>query len=234
MATSLRVKSRSGIGSFFLIAGAAFVVAGIVAMASGGMGGGIAGLTFLMIGGIWMLVALFLRGFYGRMARKADEERKLFETGKRATATVEGVETTGMVLNDVNQQIILRLMVRPHGEAEFPHERKMYVPFHGMPRTGDLIEVAYDPADRTKVALQTDWRSDTAGGRLLITRRPGETPSPAGQRSAAAPAATDDGATAPERVIDQLERLQRLREEGALTESEFAVQKARILSGQDV
>ena len=233
MATSPGVKSRSGIGSFFLVAGAAFVVAGIIAVASGGMGGGIAGLTFLMIGGIWMLVALFLRGFYGGMARKAEQERKLFETGKRAAATVEGVETTGMVLNEVNQQIYLRLMVRPQGEAEFPYERKMFVPFHGMPRTGDLIEVAYDPADRTKVALETDWRSDTAGGRLLITRRPGEGPAPAGQQSAAAPAAKEE-TTAPERVIEQLERLQRLREEGALTESEFAVQKAKILSGQDI
>ena len=47
-------------------------------------------------------------------------------------------------------------------------------------------------------------------------------------------ARTEDSKTAPERVIEQLERLNRLREEGALTESEFAVQKARVLSGQDV
>ena len=40
--------------------------------------------------------------------------------------------------------------------------------------------------------------------------------------------------TAPERVIEQLERLQRLRDDGALTDSEFAVQKAKVLSGQDV
>ena len=35
-------------------------------------------------------------------------------------------------------------------------------------------------------------------------------------------------------MIEQLERLQRLRDDGALTESEFAVQKAKVLSGQDV
>jgi hypothetical protein len=231
MATSPRVKARSGLGSFFLIAGAAFLVAGVGAVAFGGLGGSIAGLTFLLIGGIWVVVALGLRAFYGGMARKAEQERRLFETGRRATATVEGVETTSMVMNEVNQQIILRLTVRPQGEAEFSHERKMFVPFHGMPRTGDLIEVAYDPADRTKLALDTDWRSDTAGGRLLVMRRPGESPAPGGRQHGSAP---DDDSTAPQRVIEQLERLQRLREEGALTESEFAVQKARVLSGRDV
>jgi Short C-terminal domain len=35
-------------------------------------------------------------------------------------------------------------------------------------------------------------------------------------------------------VIEQLERLNRLKEEGALTESEFEAQKARVLSGQDL
>ena len=235
MARSPHVKARSGLGSFFLVAGAAFLVAGVLAVAFGGLGGSIAGLTFLMIGGIWVLVALFLRGFYGAMARKAEQERRLFETGRRATATVEGVETTSMVMNEVNQQIILRLQVRPEGEAEFPYERKMFVPFHGMPRTGDLIEVAYDPSDRSKLALETDWRSDTAGGRLLVLRRPGESPAPAGQRAGAIPAPYGpETTTAPERVIEQLERLQRLREEGALTESEFAAQKAKVLSGQDV
>jgi hypothetical protein len=69
---------------------------------------------------------------------------------------------------------------------------------------------------------------------------------PAGHEPAAAPAAggyepgmtpapaPDDRKTAPERVIEQLERLNKLKEEGVLTESEFAVQKAKVLSGQDV
>jgi hypothetical protein len=218
------LKARSGIGNFFLVAGIGFLVAGGLAVTQGGLGGGIAGLTFLMIGGIWVLVALFLRGFYGGMARKARAEKQLFETGRKATAIVESVETTGMVLNNVNQQIVLRLRVQPPGEPEFPYERKMFVPFNGIPRTGDQIEVAYDPADRTKVALATDWRSDTAGGRLLQSRPP-----------AAAPAATNGATeTAPGRVIDQLERLGKLKEEGVLTETEFEVQKAKVLSGQEI
>ena len=225
MSISPRVKARKGIGSFFLVAGTGFVVVGVVAVAVGGAAGLIAGGTFLMIGVIWAAVALGIGAFYGNMAKKAEAEKKLFETGTKATAVIDGVETTGLVVNDVNQQIILRLRVQPRGEAEFPYECKMLVPFHGMPRTGDQIQVAYNPADRSTIALETDWRSDTAGGRLLVLSRPG-TPVPP------APAAPEK--TAPERVIEQLERLQRLRDDGALTDSEFAVQKAKVLSGQDV
>ena len=223
MAISPRVKARKGIGTFFLVAGIGFVVVGVVAVAVGGAGGLIAGGTFLMIGVIWAAVALGLGAFYGNMAKKAEAERKLFESGTKATAVIEGVETTGLVVNDVNQQIILRMRIQPPGGAEFPYERKMLVPFHGMPRTGDQIKVAYDPANPTNVALDTDWRTDTAGGRLLVLTRPDATAVPAEPQK-----------TAPERVIEQLERLQRLRDEGALTDSEFAVQKAKVLSGQDV
>ena len=231
--------SRSGILNFFLVAGIAFAVLGAFLFFAGGLGGSIAGMTFLMIGVIWALVGLGVRALYGSMARKAKAEQQLFESGRKATAVVEGVETTSMVLNNINQQIILRLRIQPPGEPEFTHERKLFVPFHGLPRTGDVIDVAYDPSDKTRVALATDWRSNTAGGRLLILRRPGEEAAvAAGTQAGAAPAAPASSAgpasTAPERVIEQLERLNRLREEGALTESEFAVQKAKVLSGQDV
>ena len=227
--------ARSGIGNFFLIAGIGFTVVGAIIWITSGLAGSIVGLTFTMIGVIWTLVALGLRAFYGGMAKKAKAEQQLFETGTKATAVVDGVETTSMVLNNINQQIILRLRVQPRGQAEFPYERKMLVPFHGMPRTGDRIKVAFDPSDHTKVALETDWRSDTAGGRLLITN--GAAPAPqAPAAPAAAPAAPGaaPAKTAPERVIEQLERLQQLRDDGALTDSEFAVQKAKVLSGQDV
>ena len=70
------------------------------------------------------------------------------------------------------------------------------------------------------VALATDWRSNTGGGRLLVFRRPD--------------GAADEAAVGVEDrrdpVLDQLERLDRLRQSGALTYSEFEAQKARILS----
>jgi hypothetical protein len=225
------MRSRNAIGSFFLIAGIGFAVAGAVALAVGGLAGGIVGLTFLLIGVIWAGVALLLRGIYGGMKKRREAEKQLFETGTRATATIEGVETTGMVLNNINQQIVLTLRVEPRGAAPFQHTRKLFVPFNAIPRTGDLIEVAFDPADTSRVALEMDWRSDTAGGNTLVSRSAAPAAAaPAG----AAPAAAAPAKSAPERVIEQLERLSKLKQEGALTEGEFQVQKAKVLSGQDV
>lgn len=150
------------------------------------------------------------------MARRVQAERDMFEIGTKATAVVKSAETTGVLLNDVNMQIILRLRVQPLSEPEFAYQRKMYVPLYGIPRAGDVIDVAYDPNDKSKVALATDWDSDTGGGHLLILRHDGE------------PGSTG----ASDRVIEQLERLHQLKREGALTEPEFELQKARIISEQ--
>jgi hypothetical protein len=218
-----QVSGRSGIGNFFLIAGLGFIVVGLIALAGGGLGGGIVGSTFLLIGVIWALVAIGLRAFYGGMGKKRKAEQTLFETGTKAQATVESVQTTGMVLNNINQQIILTLRIEPRGGSPFSYTRKMFVPFNGIPRTGDVIEVAYDPADQSKVALKTDWRSDTAGGNLLITQNP------AAAAPAAAAVTTAPAESGSDHVIQQLERLTKLKEEGALSESEFAVQKAKVL-----
>lgn len=210
---------RGGIISFFLVAGIGFAGLGAFLLLSGGQVGATVGLTFVTIGVIWTIVALGLRGFYTGMHRRAQAEQQLFETGRRAVAVVEGVQTTGMVLNNINQQVVLQLRVRPPGAAEFTHTRKLFVPFHGIPRTGDLIDAAYDPADPSKVALATDWRSNTGGGRLLVFRRPGGADEP-------------DAGTEPvsDPVLDQLERLDRLRQSGTLSYTEFEAQKARILS----
>ncbi|HEU0302678.1 MAG TPA: hypothetical protein VFR37_24670 [Longimicrobium sp.] len=211
---------RGGVMNFFLVGGIAFAGLGAFLLLSGGQVGATVGLTFASIGVIWTIVALGLRGFYTGMQRRAQAEQQLFETGRRAVAVVEGVQTTGMVLNNINQQVVLQLRVQPTGEAGFTHTRKMFVPFHGIPRTGDLIDVAYDPADPSKVALATDWRSNTGGGRLLVFRRPdGAADEPA--------AGARDGS---DPVLDQLERLERLRQSGTLTYTEFEAQKARILS----
>ena len=51
----------------------------------------------------------------------------LFNTGRRATARITSVDTTGVVLNNVNQQTVLLLEVQPPGEAPFEHQRKLYV-----------------------------------------------------------------------------------------------------------
>ncbi|HVE69621.1 MAG TPA: SHOCT domain-containing protein [Solirubrobacteraceae bacterium] len=226
------MSGRRGVGGFFSIAGVVLTVVGLGLLSGSlvtglGAGGAIAGGTLLMIGVIWAAVGLGLGAFYGRMKAKMEDEQRLFETGERATAVIEAVETTGMVVNDVNAQTRVTVRVKPRHGDEYTVTRSLLVPFSAMPRTGDLIEVAYDPADRETLAFETDWRMDTAGGRALVTRRPeaeASAPAPSPTVAAGAPPAATD-------LLGKLELLQRLREDGALTDEEFEAQKARLLAG---
>ena len=230
--------TRGFIVNFFIVAGLALVVAGAFAKSGGTVGGSTAGTILMLLGAIWALVGLGVRALYAAMRKRARAEQELFESGTKAVAVVEGVETTGTVFNEINVQIILRLRVRPRSEPEFAYQRKMYVPFNGVPRTGDVLDVAYHPDDKSKVALATDWRSNTGGGRLLLLRRPEESSTThVGWQSNgaldAAPAAGGDESgprTGSDRIIELLERLHRLKQDGVLTEAEFEQQKAKILS----
>lgn len=206
------MANRSGITGFFLYAGAGFAAFGAYLVFRGTSGTG-TGLTFLLMGIVWVIVALGVRGFYGKIQKAAQADQELFASGTKALGIIESVETTGTVLNNVNHQIRLRVRVKPTDGEDFVHERTMYVPVHGIPRPGDLVDVAYDPRDRSRVALATDPRSNTAGGRLLVLHRPESEPE----------AAAGDG------VIEQLERLEQLRRSGALTQAEFDAQKRRVL-----
>jgi hypothetical protein len=222
---SARMSGRRGVGGFFTVAGIVLTVVGIallgLSLASGlGEGGVITGGVLLMIGVIWAAVGLGLGAFYGRMKARMEQEQRLFETGERATAVIEAVETTGMVVNDLNAQTRITVRVRPRHGGEYTVTRTLLVPFTAMPRTGDLIEVACDPAARETLAFETDWRMDTAGGHALVTRPP--------EPAAPAPAPTAPAGT---QLLANLERLQKLREEGALTDAEFEAQKARLLAG---
>jgi hypothetical protein len=200
-------------------------VVGVALLAGGAVGGApgalIAGGVFLMIGVIWGAVGLGLRAMYRGWAAKAAREQQLFATGEKAEATIESVQTTGMVVNDVNAQTRLRLRVRPRHRDEYTVERRLLIPFSAMPRPGDLITVAYDPATPTQLALDTDWRMDTGGGRALNVRRPEPAP-------AAAPAAPPPGRV--QALTTELEQLQRLRDQGTLTDEEFEAEKAKLLA----
>lgn len=77
----------------------------------------------------------------------------------------------------------------------------------------------------TQAETTPDWASMGGGNKGATFDFTNAAPKP----PAAAPAATAT-ATGNDRIA-RLERLQRLREEGALSESEFEVEKAKILSG---
>ncbi|MFN8131650.1 MAG: SHOCT domain-containing protein [Solirubrobacteraceae bacterium] len=122
------------------------------------------------------------------------------------------------------------LEVRPDGRPPFRTTVREKLWITGLrPKEGDVLRVKFDPDSLETVfdfegdprydvdaleAQTADRRRETAALRGRIAERnevvpPGEAPDQLGQ----------------------LERLVRLRDAGALTDAEFAVQKARILGG---
>ena len=219
-------RARQGILGFFKIGGGLFAALGIALLVAGFASGDVAGqaltivgFTFAMIGVIWVIVALGLGGWYGSVAKRQAAEAQLFETGERAVATIEGVEGTGVTINNC-PQVVLTLRVAPRHGAEFVHERKIVLAFGSVVQPGYVMDVAYDPRDPQNLALDVDPRYAATPPSVYLRTRP---PDQAG----AAPAAGDS----PPTLIDQLERLAGLRASGALTEAEFQEQKRRLLGG---
>lgn len=245
-------RQRRGILSFFGVAGLAFAVVGgvllVMGLSSGdpfsNMGLTITGGTFAMIGVIWVIVALGVGSWYSSIANKQAAEQQLFQTGERATAVIEGVEGTGVEINNM-PQVYLTLRVQPRNGQEFIHQRKLVLPFGSVVQPGHLVEVAYDPANTENVAIESDPRyMATPPAQYIKTRAPdgqgqpvhaftSQTLGSAGVASAGAgmgaAAAPSDGS--PPTLIEQIERLAKLRDSGALSEAEFQEQKANLLGG---
>ena len=236
------MRQRKGTLSFFMVAGAAFAIVGIVMLGIGlssgnlvsNMGLTITGGTFAMIGVIWVAVAVGVGGWYGSVASKQAKEQQLFQTGQRATAVIEGVEGTGMSIND-QPQVYLTLRVKPRHGAEFIHQRKLVLPFGSVVQPGYLVDVAYDPANPDALAIETDPRYVATLPAVYIKTRPPDQqaqPVHAFTSATAAPAAPSPAPSgSPPTLIEQIERLAKLRDSGALTEAEFQQQKKSLLGG---
>ena len=225
-------QSRAGMLGFFKLGGALFALIGIGLLVAGAASGSltssmgllITGGTFAMIGVIWVIVALGVGGWYSGVAARQAKEAQLFQTGQRATAVIEGVEGTGVSINDC-PQVYLTLRVQPRHGREFVAQKKVVLPFGSVVQPGHLIEVAYDPRDPEAIALESDPRFRCTPPSQYLKTRPPEQP-------AAAPGAAAAGSDgSPPTLIDQLERLAKLRESGALTEAEFEAQKRELLGG---
>jgi len=238
------MRQRRGTLSFFMVAGAAFAIVGIVMLIMGlssgdmfsNMGLTIAGGTFAMIGVIWVLVAIGVGGWYSSVASRQAAEQQLFQTGQRATAVIEGVEGTGVEINNC-PQVYLTLRVQPRSGQEFIHQRKITLPMGSVVQPGHLVDVAYNPANPDELAIETDPRYvATPPAQYIKTRPPDGQASPvhaftSASAGSAVPAAAVRADDSPPTLIEQIERLAKLRDSGALTEAEFEAQKKQLLGG---
>ncbi len=120
--------------------------------------------------------------------------------------------------------------MRPDGRPPFRTTVREKLWITGLrPKEGDVLRVKFDPDSlETIFDFEGDPRYDVDALEAQTADRRRETAALqariAARGDAAPPDVTSD-------QLGQLERLVRLRDAGALTEEEFAAQKARILGG---
>jgi hypothetical protein len=148
---------------------------------------------------------------FGGKKRRALEER-----GKQAPATLVEVRDTGMTVND-NPRVAMRLEVRPTGEQPFTVSKKQVVSRLQIPQPGAAVIIKYDPEDHENFELDVE----------AMAQANAQAVEAAAQASAAA-GGGDGGAAAD--PLDRLKKLAELRDAGALTDSEFEAEKAKLLS----
>jgi transposase-like protein len=171
--------------------------------------------------------------------------KQLEENGKRANATVIEVAEKGMAVTSgaegvvANTTIALkaRLKVQPDDEPEFEITQRFRFPQLAVPSAGQVIPVIYDPNDHDKLMIdespeaQQQTALASAGvdpsqlGQMIQQAQQMQAQAQGGQMPGMAPPAQQQ----PDPVA-QLEKLQALKEKGALTDAEFEAEKQKILS----
>jgi len=164
----------------------------------------------------------------GDMLGDASEQLKDLkdQTGDKSRLLAEGIPGEGVIVAmgtpARGAQIFsldVDLEVHLPGREAYRVANQYMVPATATINEGIRLPVRVDPADPSRLAIDWDRAAqEPARGQV---RPVAEAPV-----SAVSAVAGSGGDT-----VDQLERLARLRDSGALTDAEFALQKARILSG---
>lgn len=181
------------IAAFFLVGGIVFTV-----LAPG-----------LLIGEIWIGVALILGLVFGALARGQVAKDRIQRDGVRGTASILGAEQTGVYVNE-QPQMRLKLRVEAPGISPFETEKRMVVPFIALGQLGSgrPQTVYVDREDHDKLVI--DWSAAPVAN--------GATPAPA-------PPPKEE-----ETTLDRLQELMELKNRQLISDDEFAAQKARILN----
>jgi hypothetical protein len=113
-----------------------------------GLGGGIAGATLLVTGGVFYLIGKLLRA-------QAEKAKRIALHGLQARGTVLSVQPTGTVINDV-PQMSLRVRVEIDGRAPYEASVNVLVPPHqiGELAAGAVLSLRVDPENMHEVAVE--------------------------------------------------------------------------------
>ena len=111
-------------------------------------------LVVLIIFGVVALFALIFIPVLLRIARNARMTKQVTQTGLDATASIVRIWETGVRIND-NPQVGMLLQVQPPGGTPFQAEVTKTVSIVELPQIqpGAQLQVKYDPADTSRVAI---------------------------------------------------------------------------------
>ncbi len=211
-----------------MVLGGGFLVFAALFMAIGGgaLAVGLLGLmpdmpTFpWLFGGLFFasgLLPLFI-GFAVRrsMAGKQALATELMVSGRKGVGTIIEVRDTGVTTND-NPRVVIRMRIAPFDNGP-PVERSKTVTVSrvAVPRVGERYPAWFNSSDPEKWMFATDME-ETAPAEIRDMFA----------RARAAGETADDGEA--EGPVAELARLSDLWKDGALTDSEFADAKARLL-----
>jgi hypothetical protein len=175
--------------------------------------------------------------------------KQLEENGKHANATVVEIAEKGMavtrgaegVVGNTELALKAHLRVQPDDEPEFEVKKRFSFPQLAVPTAGQTVPVLYDPGDHDKIVV--DYSPEAQQGAAFSAA--GIDPNQIGQLMEQAQQMRAQagqmqgmgqvpGMTPPAQPqadpVEQLEKLAKLKESGALTEAEFEAEKAKILS----
>jgi hypothetical protein len=171
----------------------------------------------------------------------------LMQHGQSAEGTVIDVTDTGVTIND-NPRVRLTFQVKPETGAEFQADKTVTVSRVQIPQVGQKAPVWFDPNDHTKFVVGMPSSPEMVAASAADSGGLAEAMQDLAKRAAAGEqvdqddvaqalaAATKQTGSAPagglpeEDPLDRLAKLTELRKAGALTDSEFEVQKAKILA----
>jgi hypothetical protein len=181
-------------------------------------------------------------------------KKQLEESGTRANATVIEIAERGMAVTRgaegvvANTELALKahLRVQPENEPEFEVKKRFSFPQMAVPSAGQTVPVLYDPQDHDKIIV--DYTPEAQQGAALsaagidpgqigqLMEQAQQMQAQAGQMQAGMPGMAQVPGVSPPPAqpqsdpVEQLEKLAKLKESGALTEAEFEAEKAKILA----
>lgn len=207
-------------GGFLIFAGLFLAIGG------GALAVGFLGLMPDMPAFPWLFGGLFFAGgllplalgLVGRRmgAVKMAMAGELYSSGVKGIGTITDVRDTGATIND-NPRVVINMRIEPvDGSAAVERSKTVTVSRVQVPRPGERYPAWFDRNDPEKwmYAVDMDSGAPAEVKELFARARSGATVS--------APAA--DG------PVEELAQLSELWKQGALTETEFADAKARLLA----